>query len=95
MRLKRPDIRPGPWKRAGNQIFAGNYCIFSSVPEGVPLIKHEGENLDAAAALPEVMDLLERALFFFEDQGCMPRLAQDMRSIMLKMGYTEEKDGEE
>lgn len=89
MKLKRPNISPGKWEQNVDTVRRGDRWPKAAVFHPINNA-HSIADAQAAAAMPEVMDLLER----FCREG-VDLLYPELRETMKKMGYTEVKEGEE
>ncbi len=93
--MKKPEITPGPWNlktlhgSTNGQIYGKNgekiakpLCFFMFDSE----VKANGK---AIAALPDLLEALERAVSIIEDLPHPENIpAQDLRQALVKAGYT-------
>jgi hypothetical protein len=93
VKLKRPNITPGPWVKNGSYV-TGPDGLIAILQNGAFIESIGDTNAKAIAALPEVMDLLEELLAWEELMGGWDGpVFTKLKTTMLAMGYTEEKEG--
>lgn len=98
--MKKPEITPGKWakdKKAKSRIHAANdrqvaACGGHTSNVNAEQVEAENDaNATAIAALPDLLEALERAVSIIEDLPHPENIpAQDLRQALVKAGYTVE-----